>query len=66
MQEAWLEFDVAQCGYCQPGQIMNAVALVKEKGANITDADLDTLRNVCRCGTYPRIREAIKAAAANM
>jgi isoquinoline 1-oxidoreductase subunit alpha len=66
MQQAWLDFDVAQCGYCQPGQIMNAVALVKEKGANITDADLDTLRNVCRCGTYPRIREAIKAAAANM
>src|SRR5437660_6929572 len=66
MQEAWLEFDVAQCGYCQPGQIMAAVALVKEKGSNITDDDLDTLRNVCRCGTYPRIREAIKAAATNM
>jgi isoquinoline 1-oxidoreductase subunit alpha len=66
MQEAWLEHDVAQCGYCQPGQIMAAVALVKEKGANITDADLDGLRNVCRCGTYFRIREAIKAAAANM
>jgi isoquinoline 1-oxidoreductase subunit alpha len=66
MQKAWLEFDVAQCGYCQPGQIMNAVALVKEKGPNITDADLDTLRNVCRCGTYPRIREAIKAAAEQM
>jgi isoquinoline 1-oxidoreductase alpha subunit len=42
------------------------VALVKEKGSNITDADLDTLRNVCRCGTYPRIREAIKAGAAEM
>jgi isoquinoline 1-oxidoreductase alpha subunit len=69
MQEAWIEFDVAQCGYCQPGQIMAAVALVEEVRANgrqITDADLDTLRNVCRCGTYPRIREAITAAAAEM
>ena len=69
MQEAWLEYDVAQCGYCQPGQIMAAVALVKEvhsSGRQITDADLDALRNVCRCGTYPRIREAITAAAANM
>ena len=69
MQEAWLEYDVAQCGYCQPGQIMAAVALVKEvraSGRQITDADLDALRNVCRCGTYPRIREAITAAASNM
>jgi isoquinoline 1-oxidoreductase alpha subunit len=69
MQEAWLEFDVAQCGYCQPGQIMAAVALVnevKKKGRQITDADLDTLRNICRCGTYPRIREAIEAGAAAM
>jgi isoquinoline 1-oxidoreductase subunit alpha len=66
MQEAWLEFDVGQCGYCQPGQIMEAVALVKEKGRNITDADLDGIRNICRCGTYPRIREAIRAAAARM
>jgi isoquinoline 1-oxidoreductase alpha subunit len=69
MQEAWLEHDVAQCGYCQPGQIMAAVALVKEvqaSGRQITDADLDALRNVCRCGTYFRIREAITAAAANM
>jgi len=69
MQEAWLEYDVAQCGYCQPGQIMAAVALVKEvqaSGRQITDGDLDTLRNVCRCGTYPRIREAITAAAASM
>jgi isoquinoline 1-oxidoreductase alpha subunit len=66
MQQAWLDFDVAQCGYCQPGQIMTAVALVNEKGSEISDADLDTIRDVCRCGTYPRIREAIKAAAANM
>ena len=69
MQEAWLDVDVAQCGYCQPGQIMAAVALVKEVqagGRQITDADLDALRNVCRCGTYFRIREAITAAAASM
>ncbi len=69
MQEAWLEYDVAQCGYCQPGQIMAAVALVNEvkaSGGTITDAELDGLRNVCRCGTYPRIREAILAAAAQM
>ena len=66
MQEAWLEFDVAQCGYCQPGQIMAAVALVKEKGSNITESDLDEIRNICRCGTYPRIREAITSAAAKM
>ena len=69
MQEAWLQYDVAQCGYCQPGQIMAAVALVKEakaSGRQITEADLDELRNVCRCGTYDRIREAIRAAAAQM
>jgi isoquinoline 1-oxidoreductase subunit alpha len=66
MQDAWLQFDVAQCGYCQPGQIMAAVALVKEKGSGITEADLDGIRNICRCGTYPRIREAILAAAAQM
>ncbi|MDQ2835984.1 MAG: (2Fe-2S)-binding protein [Actinomycetota bacterium] len=66
MQQAWLDYDVAQCGYCQPGQIMTAVALVKQKGSNITDADLDQIRNMCRCGTYPRIREAIKAGAQKM
>ena len=69
MQQAWLDYDVAQCGYCQPGQIMAAVALVKQAGAEgraITDADLDTLRNICRCGTYSRIREAIKAGARHM
>ncbi|HEY1135361.1 MAG TPA: (2Fe-2S)-binding protein [Nocardioides sp.] len=62
MQEAWLEHDVAQCGYCQPGQIMAAVALVgkaRREGRTITDADLDGIRNICRCGTYTRIREAI-------
>src|SRR6202012_5523935 len=69
MQQAWLDNDVAQCGYCQPGQIMAAVALVnelKDEGREITDADLDTLRNICRCGTYTRIRAAIVEAAADM
>jgi isoquinoline 1-oxidoreductase alpha subunit len=71
MQEAWLELDVVQCGYCQPGQIMQAVSMVneirrKEGRTRITDKDIDTIRNVCRCGTYPRIREAIKRAAEQM
>jgi isoquinoline 1-oxidoreductase alpha subunit len=69
MQEAWLEQDVAQCGYCQPGQIMTAVALVhrvRAEGRAITDDDLDQIRNICRCGTYSRIRTAIKSGAANM
>ncbi|MEV0616532.1 (2Fe-2S)-binding protein [Nonomuraea sp. NPDC050404] len=69
MQQAWLDHDVAQCGYCQPGQIMAAVALVRRlaaEGREITDADLDGIRNICRCGTYFRIREAIKAGARNM
>ncbi|WP_395690625.1 (2Fe-2S)-binding protein [Nocardioides sp.] len=62
MQQAWLDRDVAQCGYCQPGQIMAAVALVRKvrrESRSITDADLDAIRNICRCGTYTRIREAI-------
>ena len=69
MQQAWLDHDVSQCGYCQPGQIMAAVAKVKQahaEGREITDADLDELRNICRCGTYSRIREAIKAGAKDM
>ena len=69
MQQAWLDFDVAQCGYCQPGQIMEAVALVNDarsQGKTITDDDLDQIRNVCRCGTYPRIRDAITSAAGSM
>ena len=66
MQEAWLEADVAQCGYCQPGQIMAAVAKVRQKGGALTDADFDEIRNICRCGTYARIREAINAGAARM
>jgi isoquinoline 1-oxidoreductase alpha subunit len=69
MQEAWLDQDVAQCGYCQPGQIMAAVAKVKQvkaEGREITDDDLDQIRNICRCGTYSRIRAAIKAGAQRM
>ena len=69
MQQAWLDHDVAQCGYCQPGQIMAAVALVKRakaEGRAITDADLDGLRNICRCGTYVRLRQAIQAGSQNM
>ena len=69
MQQAWLAQDVAQCGYCQPGQIMTAVAKVKQakaEGRQLTDDDLDQIRNICRCGTYSRIRAAIKAGAQNM
>ncbi|MER6936494.1 (2Fe-2S)-binding protein [Nocardioides sp. NPDC127514] len=69
MQQSWIDHDVAQCGYCQPGQIMAAVDLVrrvKAEGRAVTDADLDTIRNVCRCGTYPRIRSAIRDGAERM
>jgi len=69
MQQAWIDHDVAQCGYCQPGQIMEAVALVKRvrrEGREIRDSDLDRIRNICRCGTYVRIREAIEAGARAM
>ena len=69
MQEAWINRDVAQCGYCQPGQIMAAVDLVKrvkKDGRQVSDADLDTIRNICRCGTYNRIREAIVEGAQSM
>jgi isoquinoline 1-oxidoreductase alpha subunit len=66
-QRAWLEEDVAQCGYCQPGMIMNACALLRDH-ATPTDADIDAVmsESVCRCGTYPRMRNAIKRAAALM
>ena len=69
MQQAWLERDVAQCGYCQPGQIMAAVALVRKvraEGRQVTDDDLDGIRNICRCGTYNRIRDAIRNGAERM
>lgn len=62
VQQAWLDVDVAQCGFCQPGQIMAAVALLK-KTSKPTDADIDAIENVCRCGTYSRIRDAIKRAS---
>jgi isoquinoline 1-oxidoreductase alpha subunit len=64
VQKAWLEVDVAQCGYCQTGQIMSAAALLKTN-PNPTDAQIDAAMsgNICRCGTYLRIREAIKTAA---
>ena len=62
VQQAWIDEDVAQCGFCQPGQIMAAVALLANN-PNPTDADIDAIENVCRCGTYSRIRAAIKRAA---
>ena len=64
VQKAWMEANVPQCGYCQPGQIMQAAALLKSK-PHPTDADIDEAMagNICRCGTYQRIRTAIKAAA---
>jgi isoquinoline 1-oxidoreductase subunit alpha len=65
VQQAWLDHDVAQCGFCQPGQIMAAVDLLR-RTRHPTDADIDAIENVCRCGTYGRIRQAIKAAAAKM
>ncbi len=63
-QRAWLEGDVAQCGYCQPGMIMNACALLREN-PNPSDEAIDAVMSeaVCRCGTYPRMRKAIKRAA---
>ena len=64
IQKAWLEHEVVQCGYCQSGQIMSASALL-ESNPHPTDADIDDAMsgNICRCGTYRRIREAIKLAA---
>ncbi len=64
VQRAWAEIDVPQCGYCQSGQIMSTVALLAET-PEPTDAEIDAVleRNLCRCGTYPRIRIAVKRAA---
>ena len=64
IQEAWLGIEVVQCGYCQSGQIMSAAALI-EKNPNPTDTEIDAAMsgNICRCGTYPRIRAAIKQAS---
>ena len=65
VQQAWLDRDVPQCGFCQPGQIMAAVHLLN-RTKTPSDADIDAIENICRCGTYGRIREAIKAAAVMM
>ena len=64
VQKAWLDLEVIQCGYCQSGQIMTAVSLL-DKIPDASDADIDAAMagNICRCGTYPRIRAAIKRAA---
>jgi isoquinoline 1-oxidoreductase subunit alpha len=64
VQQAWKQFNVPQCGYCQSGQIMQAVALLKQK-PKPSDHDIDEAMqgNICRCGTYQRIRQAVKAAA---
>ena len=63
LQAAWSELDVAQCGYCQPGQIMSAAALLAAK-PKPTDADIDAgMTNICRCATYTRIRAAVKRAS---
>jgi len=66
LQQAWMELDVPQCGYCQAGQIMAAAALLQTT-PNPSDADIDTAMNgnLCRCGTYLRIREGIRRAASN-
>ncbi len=67
VQKAWLEHDVPQCGYCQAGQIMSAAALLKEKPSP-TDEEIETAMNgnICRCGTYVRIKAAIKTASKNI
>lgn len=67
VQASWLNLGVPQCGYCQPGQVMAATALLKHN-PQPSDADIDKAmsRNICRCGTYPRIRAAIKQAAADL
>ncbi len=62
VQQAWIDEDAILCGYCQSGQIMAAVALLARK-PKPSDADIDTIGNLCRCGSYPRIRRAIHRAA---
>lgn len=63
VQQAWIDIDVPQCGYCQSGQILSAVALL-DRTPDPSDADIDSaMTNICRCGTYVRIRKAVKAAA---
>ena len=67
VQAAWIDKDVVQCGYCQSGQVMSAIALLG-RNASPTDAQIDEAMsgNICRCGTYQRVREAIKSAGANL
>jgi isoquinoline 1-oxidoreductase alpha subunit len=65
VQKAWIEEDVPQCGYCQAGQILSAVALL-ERTPDPAPADVDTITNLCRCGTYVRIRRAIARAAKDL
>ena len=67
IQQAWIDLDVVQCGYCQSGQVMSATALLASN-PQPSDADIDAAMagNICRCGTYPRIRAAIKQAAAGV
>jgi len=65
VQRAWLAEDVPQCGWCQSGQIMTAAALLR-RTPKPTDADIDEITNICRCGTYARIRRAIHRAAENL
>ncbi len=67
VRAAWVDKDVVQCGYCQSGQVMSAIALLT-KNASPSDADIDAAMsgNICRCGTYQRVREAIKSASASL
>ena len=67
VQAAWIETDVVQCGYCQSGQVMSAIHLLR-KNAAPSDADIDAAMsgNICRCGTYQRVREAIKVASSSL
>jgi len=66
VQQAWREFEVTQCGYCDPGMIMASIALLREKPSP-SDADIDAaITNICRCGTYNRVRQAIHAAASKV
>lgn len=67
VQQAWIDNNVPQCGYCQSGQIMSATALLRDN-PNPSDQDIDNAMsgNICRCGTYPRIKKAIKQAAGNL
>lgn len=68
IQRIWIEENVPQCGYCQSGQIMSALAMIRKQRGQVSDDDIDNVMsaNICRCGTYPRIRRAIKRTAAVM